>query len=117
MKLFGHEVHFSLRRKRSPEEMVCFGCGRDGESATKLIAGPRDFICDRCVDAARLALTEDDEESGTPLVRTEGGRCSFCNTPIAMATAGGEVGICLSCIGICASIIAEDLRNEARQPG
>ncbi len=119
MKLFGREIRFSLRRKVPPEEMLCFGCGRDGNSAWKLIAGPaRRFICDECVAVAEQALATDDAsaESGLLLERTEGRRCSFCNKPVAVATAGAETGICRECIKICQDIIEEDRRLEARLP-
>jgi len=117
MKLFGREIHFSFRKKVPPEEMVCFGCGRDGSSVWKLIAGPAPmFICDECVAKAELALAADDQglQSDLLLERSEGRRCSFCNEPVVVATAGAEVGICQECIKICQDIIAEDRRVESQ---
>lgn len=118
MKLFGREIHLSLGRRPHPEEMVCFGCGCDGESAAKLIAGPQVFICDRCVEAAALALAPaaGGAGPGVRLERAAGRRCSFCNAAGAVATAGGEAGICRSCVGICREIIAEDRLLAAPPP-
>ncbi len=118
MKLFKFEIHLALGRRKQPDEMVCFGCGRDGDTAAKLIAGAHVFICDRCVDAAALALATDDEapEPDLRLERTGGRRCSFCNAANAVATAGGEDGICPSCVGICRKILAEDRLPAGRQP-
>lgn len=118
MKLFGHEIHLSLRRRVPPEEMVCFGCGQDGNSARKLIAGPPwTFICDECVTMAELALGAGDKgpRSGLLLELTEGRRCSFCNKPVAVATAGAGVGICQECVSICQSIIEEDRQLESQR--
>ncbi len=77
MKLFGIEFDFG---RRPPREMVCFGCGGHEDAVSKLIAGPHVFICDECVDAATevLASGEDGPRPGSPMVRTEGRRCSFC---------------------------------------
>ncbi len=113
MKLFGLDIPFSLpkRREPGPEEMVCFGCGQDGNDSKKLIAGPLPvFICDRCVARAE-AVRAGDDRSGTrdpTLKRVEGHRCSFCNKPLPIVTAGGGTGICEECITICQKIIAAD---------
>jgi ATP-dependent protease Clp ATPase subunit len=119
MKLFGFEIDLFPRRKVPPEEIVCFGCGREGNSGKKIIAGPFGvFICEECVAAAELALMTDDKgpTPGLLLERAEGRRCSFCSEQVAVATAGAEVGICRGCVSICQAIITEDRLLEANRP-
>ena len=47
-------------------ERVCSFCGKSGDTARKLIAGPTDvFICDECVEVCRKILTKEDQDLST----------------------------------------------------
>ena len=110
MRFLGCEIELSGGRKVPPEARVCFACGRGEGGTTQLVAGPDTFICDLCVAAARLVLAADTEDAGrsSQLRPIEGRRCSFCNSPTTVASAGGGAGICQSCVCGCQYILAEE---------
>ena len=41
--------------------LACSFCGRDESSVTKLVAGPRVYICDRCVVLAKDIMDGSDD--------------------------------------------------------
>jgi len=47
------------RRKRGKVDLACSFCGKSQEQVKKLIAGPRVYICDECVDLCTEILAED----------------------------------------------------------
>ena len=50
-------------RNSGKEERICSFCGKNGDMARRLIAGPHNvFICDECVDVCIKILSEEDEE-------------------------------------------------------
>ncbi|MDR0472808.1 MAG: ATP-dependent Clp protease ATP-binding subunit ClpX [Treponema sp.] len=52
-----------LRNGSGDSERICSFCGKSGDTARRLIAGPKDiFICDECVEVCRKILTEEDHE-------------------------------------------------------
>ncbi|MCL2762784.1 MAG: ATP-dependent Clp protease ATP-binding subunit ClpX [Treponema sp.] len=52
-----------LRNTSAPVERICSFCGKSGDMARRLIAGPNDvFICDECVEVCRKILSDEDEE-------------------------------------------------------
>src|SRR5207244_3967408 len=69
-------------RKLRPD-MVCSFCGKPPAEVAKLIAGPKVYICDKCVGAAERVLRGEavDARNGSGMSRVaaaSGGRCSFC---------------------------------------
>jgi ATP-dependent Clp protease ATP-binding subunit ClpX len=50
-------------RNSNHEERICSFCGKSGDMARRLIAGPHNvFICDECVDVCIKILSEEEEE-------------------------------------------------------
>ncbi|MCL2067893.1 MAG: ATP-dependent Clp protease ATP-binding subunit ClpX [Treponema sp.] len=55
-----------LRNGPGAFERVCSFCGKSGDMARRLIAGPNDiFICDECVDVCRKILSEESRDLST----------------------------------------------------
>jgi ATP-dependent Clp protease ATP-binding subunit ClpX len=61
---------------RSPKSLSCSFCGKSERETRQLIAGPRVFICDACVDAYADILRGDrakqNGELGPPAARANG---------------------------------------------
>jgi ATP-dependent Clp protease ATP-binding subunit ClpX len=43
-------------------KLRCSFCGKDESEVAKLVAGPRAYICDQCVSAARRIMQDDSSE-------------------------------------------------------
>ncbi|MDR1948327.1 MAG: ATP-dependent Clp protease ATP-binding subunit ClpX [Spirochaetaceae bacterium] len=55
-----------LRNGSGGFERSCSFCGKSGDNARRLIAGPNDvFICDECVEVCRKILAEEDHDLST----------------------------------------------------
>jgi ATP-dependent Clp protease ATP-binding subunit ClpX len=55
-----------LRNGSGGFERSCSFCGKNGDNARRLIAGPNDvFICDECVEVCRKILAEEDHDLST----------------------------------------------------
>jgi ClpX C4-type zinc finger len=103
----------------------CSFCGRPRDVCAKLIAGPRVFICDRCmVQATRLAAGAAVEGQAEGPMRLEPpgsqARCSFCGREArkmrhlvagGLSVPAGKFGelprICDRCRDLCLEILAE----------
>ena len=61
---------------RSPKPLSCSFCGKNERETRQLIAGPRVFICDVCVDAcAEILRGERAKQNGefrSPATRADG---------------------------------------------
>jgi len=56
-----------LRRKR----LACSFCGKGEAEVTKLVAGPKVYICDKCVAlAARIIQGDAPDQQDTPHIRS-----------------------------------------------
>jgi hypothetical protein len=117
--------------KQSGVRSACSFCGIDGAHASRVIAGPGIFICDRCVQLATevLEAAEGRRNERTSLVclrATDGrARCGFCGRRRADADAMAEapsrprsgklrgrrpgVRICAACVELCREIVAEEI--------
>jgi hypothetical protein len=103
----------------------CSFCGRPRDVCAKLIAGPRVFICDRCVmQATRLAAgpAVEDQAEGSMRLEPPGSeaKCSFCGKEArkvrhlvasGLTVPAGKFGdlprICDKCRDLCLEILAE----------
>jgi ClpX C4-type zinc finger len=96
----------------------CSFCGRAAREVKKLIAGPRVYICDRCIPLADRALATGDPAGPlaaaiTPIAaEAEAERCSFCGKrrhQVPGLAAGRNARICAECLDLCHEIVAERL--------
>jgi hypothetical protein len=96
-------------RKLGPEA-VCTWCARSPSEVSKLIAGPKVFVCDRCAAAAAATLSRDRAAAPFSGRKTRGlvPRCAFCgkgpSTTHAVAVAGPGA-ICADCAAACREIL------------
>src|SRR5688572_7715927 len=91
------------RTRTMRPDAVCTWCGRPPSEVAKLIAGPRVYICDACIDAAER--TAGGRETSGPFSLTARmsirRRCSFCSRtagkgrPVLAAAVGHVCGDCL----------------------
>ena len=83
------------------ELLHCSFCGLAQRKVAKLVAGPGVYICSGCVALART----------WPQVSYPGRTCSFCgqwDPDKGRVTAHGAAAICVQCLDLCDSIIAEE---------
>ena len=109
------------RRGRDKDGFVpgpCSFCGRAAREVKTLIAGPRVYICDRCISLADQALATGDRAGHlaaaiTPVApEAAAERCSFCGKrrhQVPGLAAGSNARICAECLGLCHEIVAERL--------
>ena len=98
------------RTRTMRPDAVCTWCGRPPSEVAKLIAGPRVYICDGCIDAAERTASGR-KTSGPFSLTTRTSirrRCSFCSRTAgkdrpALAAAVGHV--CGACLQTCRQIV------------
>ena len=112
------------RGRPDPGLLHCTFCGKGQKQVQKLIAGPSVYICDGCVDLAKVVLsdglpvtTEIAELTAGPAdePRTQ---CSFCgkrrDQVAALVVSSAQTGrgapatTCDECLGLCTEIITEE---------
>jgi hypothetical protein len=113
------------RGRPDPGLLHCTFCGKGQKQVQKLIAGPSVYICDGCVDLAKVVLsdglpvtTEIAELTAGPAdePRTQ---CSFCGKRreqvpgLVVGSVQTErkapAAICAECLDLCVEIVAEEL--------
>lgn len=101
--------------------LKCSFCGKGQKQVRKLIAGPKVYVCNECVERADRVIATG-EPTATPLsamtVANDRGRyaapvkCSFCgkrrHQVTGLATAS-RATICSECLELCHEIINEEL--------
>ena len=97
------------RRRAVQPDAVCTWCGRPPSEVSKLIAGPKVYICDACVTATGRAIGATGSRASTLTVRTRGGRdrCSFCRKQAAESRplVTGPANVCGDCLAVCRQIL------------
>jgi ClpX C4-type zinc finger len=97
--------------RRVGPDAVCTWCGRPPAEVAKLIAGPRVYICDACVEAGEQTLAGARPAAGPfteVKTRGVGSRCSFCgkraghDRPVVSGPAGR---VCRDCLQTCREIL------------
>jgi ClpX C4-type zinc finger protein len=97
------------RRRTSERDAVCTWCERPPSEVSKLIAGPKVYICDSCVGAAERAVKSTATEDST--LRTVSAatrhRCSFCRKrgTESRALVIGPANVCAECLAVCREIL------------
>jgi len=104
------------KTRRTPPDAVCTWCGRSPREVAKLIAGPRVFICDRCIDAAEKTAAGRPVSDMRMLTGRAGSACSFCGKrandrrSVVRSDAGN---VCVPCLTTCREILnAADATNS-----
>ena len=101
------------RGRRVTVDAGCTWCGRPPAEVNKLIAGPRVYICDSCVDEA-----EHLPPNGR-FARAKGGTgrtCSFCSKRAAGERelfGAVEGNVCSDCLRVCREILDESTSDTA----
>jgi hypothetical protein len=96
------------RGRGMPADATCSWCGRPPSEVDKLVAGPRVYVCDRCVHAASLAA---EGRGASGFWRRRGAplrRCAFCRRRAGQGRdlAGSDAGdICTDCLRTCREIM------------
>lgn len=96
-------------RARTTPDAICTWCSRPPSQVSKLIAGPKVYVCDACVAAAETTVADTSAVPFTGVTcRSVVARCAFCarrarkDRPIALAPVGH---ICGDCIRACREIL------------
>ena len=113
------------RGRPDPGRLHCTFCGKGQKQVQKLIAGPSVYICDGCIDLAKVVLsdglpvtTEIAELTAGPAdePRTQCSFCGKCRDQVAGLVVGSvrterkaPAAICTECLDLCNEIIAEEL--------
>ena len=92
-------------RNRRPDA-ICTWCGNPPSAVAKLVAGPRVYLCDRCLASAERV--REGKEGNGPFRRTIArrvtGRCSFCSKGTNLVEAP-QGRICAECLRMCREIV------------
>ena len=121
------------RGRKVRPDMVCSFCGLPSAQVSKLIAGPKVYICDACVCAVEQALRGEKPKEAAASAPMElvpfssKVRCSFCrqkSRQVVLTHAGNakaspelrivrrrDKGVCNNCLDICRRIL--DDRSHA----
>jgi hypothetical protein len=96
--------------KRSVKpDAICTWCDRPPSEVSKLIAGPRVFICDSCTQAAESVIRGTRRGPGELRSADRGSRarCSFCRKRAdeKRSLVIGPANVCSECLGICREIL------------
>jgi formylmethanofuran dehydrogenase subunit E len=99
----------------------CNGCGRLKDEVSYMIAGPNNYMCDRCVvQAARQLTLRRPLTSRRPLTPrrppVDAVRCRFCRQLRSKdeATSVGSATVCVDCLGVMEGVLAE--AEQASRP-
>jgi ClpX C4-type zinc finger len=97
------------RTRNAQPDAACTWCGRPPAEVDKLIAGPRVYICDTCVEAAEHVATRSGPAEPFTEIRSGGtARCSFCgkraNDQRSIVTSSTG-NVCTECLHVCRDIL------------
>jgi len=101
----------------TPDDFHCSFCGRRRTDVRKLIAGPRVFICDRCVELCLNILQDNPERASSRRHGTEDHQCSFCGKrrrEVPAMIDGPTVLMCNECVALCEDIVVDALGADWR---
>ena len=97
------------RRRTLERDAVCSWCERPPSEVSKLIAGPKVYICDSCVGAAERAVkfTATGDSTLTTLSGATRHRCSFCRKrgTDSRSLVIGAANVCGECLIVCRDIL------------
>jgi ATP-dependent protease Clp ATPase subunit len=104
------------RNRHLKGKLICSFCGRHQDEVMRLIAGPKVYICERCVAAAEQGmapgLTPALPGSLAPAKEGSKARCAFCSkgrAPDRTMLTGSAGNICGECLSLCRQILTDSL--------
>ena len=115
------------KKARQPERQVlrCSFCNRRQDEVRELIAGPRVFICDECVEVCNDILADAERFAARagrgprpeePLTWPNAIRCALCHAEIRIDTGVGVPGnrgtVCIDCVKAVAMARPHDEPSE-----
>src|SRR5262245_50479338 len=88
------------RGRRGTRDAICTWCDRPPSEVSKLIAGPKVFICDACIVAAERQLAAAARHRSSR-------RCGFCSRHAnrTRSIVEGTTSICSDCLRACREIL------------
>lgn len=95
------------RRRGATPDAACSWCNRPPSEVAKLIAGPKVYICDACVEAAEEAIRNGGPDVASGAAAGGRYRCDFCrkrssdSRPIVV----GPPHVCGECLRTCSEIL------------
>ena len=94
------------KRRGSTVDAVCTWCGRPPAEVHKLMAGPKIYICDACVENAERVM-DGKTKPGLQLVAGARVRCSFCRKRAGgdRPVVSGPANVCGDCLRVCREIL------------
>ena len=94
------------RRRGTSVDAVCTWCSRPPAEVHKLIAGPKIYICDACVESAERVMAGE-PKPGLQLAAGARARCSFCRKRAAgdRPVVAGPAKVCGACLRVCREIL------------
>jgi hypothetical protein len=111
-----HAIHLG---KGKPDTMLrCSFCGKHQKQIKKLIAGPKVYICDECIEkAGQVIATGEVAATALSAIKSLGEdaitvKCSFCGKrrhQVSGMAVAAEGAVCVECLALCNEIITEDL--------
>jgi hypothetical protein len=102
------------RRRSVKPDALCTWCDRPPSEVSRLIAGPKVFICDSCTEAAESVIrgAASDRVDLRSAERGSRARCSFCRKRAddQRSLVIGPANVCSECLGICREILISHAR-------
>ncbi len=102
------------RSRTARGNLACTFCKLGEDEVSRLIAGPKVFICDTCVAAAEHAASGDAAAAVPGRMALAGSgtrsRCSFCGKRCAAdrpLVTGPGANICVQCLEVCRQILID----------
>src|SRR5262249_45617750 len=96
------------RTRGASPDAVCTWCQRPPSEVNKLVAGPKVFICDRCVEDAWRRVARARRSHAAEHSRA---RCSFCSRKGSdgrTVLADPSANVCDECLKMCRDFMALD---------
>jgi len=97
------------RRRSAQRDAICTWCGRPPAEVSKLIAGPKVYICDACVASNETALHSAGSHAATLRAHRKATRerCSFCRKrgTESRPLVSGPANVCAECLAVSREIL------------
>ena len=101
--------------------LACSFCGKGQAEVVQLVAGPRVFICNECIQDSNATLDSAEPTGKISIIvsKTSEGRCSFCGrqaSEVEKIVGVPNARICNECVKICNQILIDTALSEDSPP-